>query len=307
MAARTPLRVAARRLASTRLLDVDPLERFAFTLGTAVVLLLLFHLAQRIVSPRHLVARDAGGTNTAYLLVQGGQLLATLLLIPGVVREALTHHETLAQRALWAAVFATAGVALIQVVGALGIRLLLRAGLARELERGNVAAGVVAGANLVAVGLLAAPAIAGSDVQGLGLSVAFFGLAVATLGLVVGLFRALTTYDDAEQVLGDNVAAAVSYAGVSLAVAMILARALEGEGDFEGWGPALLGFGGVAVHAFALYPVRQLVVQGLVLARRPTLRGGFLDDAIGTERSLGLATLEALAYLAAAVAIVKLV
>ena len=68
------------------------------------------------------------------------------------------------------------------------------------------------------MGILAAPAIAGSDLQGLGLSVAFFALAMVTQAAYVGLFRTLTTYDDSEQIQGENLAAAVSYAGISVAI-----------------------------------------------------------------------------------------
>jgi uncharacterized membrane protein YjfL (UPF0719 family) len=282
----------------------DTLTTFAFAAGTAVALLLLFHVVQKLFSPKHTLSGDSGGRNVAYQLVQSGHLLAALLLVPGIVHEALTH-DSLASAALWAGAFSLAGVGLIQVVGELGIRLLLHATLAKELETGNVAAGVAAGANYVAVGILAAPAIAGSDLQGLGLSVTFFALAVATLAVYVALFRVLTTYDDSEQIQGENLAAAVSYAGVSISIALVLARALTG-GDFAGWGSALSGFGSVAAGALALYPVRQLLVQGLVLGRAPTLRGGSLDDAIGTERNVGMAVMEALTYLATAVAIVQL-
>ena len=282
----------------------DLVVRYAFAAVTALYLLVAFHVLQRLFSPRHTLKTDSGGARVAYLLVQAGHVAAVLLLLPGVVQEALTH-EWLAGSALWAAVFGLAGVALIQLVGELGIRLLLRASLARELEAGNKAAGVAAGANYVAVGILAAPAIAGSDLQGLGLSCAFFALAVATQAACVALFRALTVYDDAEQIQGENLAAAVSYAGVTVAVALVLARALTG-GAFIGWGPALSGYAGVAVWALALYPVRQILVQGVVLRLMPTLRGGALDHAIGVDRNTGLAVLEALAYVAAAVALVQL-
>lgn len=282
----------------------DTATRVAFALGTALVLLLLFRVAQRLFSPQHTLTNDARGRNLAYLLVQSGHLLAILLLGPGIVREALTH-DTLSGAALWAAAFAVAGVALIQVVGTLGIRLLLRSTLEKELESGNVAAGLAAGANYVAVGILAAPAIAGSDLQGLGLSVGFFALAVATLALYVALFRAVTAYDDSEQIQGENLAAAVSYAGINIGIAIVLARALTG-GDFAGWRPALTGYGWVAASALILYPVRQVIVQGLILGRTPTLRGGSLDEAIGTQRNVGMAVMEALAYLATALAVVQL-
>jgi uncharacterized membrane protein YjfL (UPF0719 family) len=283
----------------------DTLVRVAFALGTALALLLLFHVAQRLFSPRHTLTRDARGGNVPYLLLQSGHVLAVLFLVPGIVREALTH-DTLAGAALWAAAFAVAGVVLIQIVGTLGIRLLLRSTLAAELESGNRAVGVAAGANYVAVGILAAPAIAGSDLQGLGLSVVFFALAVATLTAYVALFRTLTSYDDAEQIQGENMAAAVSYAGICVSIALVLARALTG-GDFAGWGNALTGYGWVAVSALVLYPVRQLIVQGLILGHTPSLQGGSLDEAIGTQRDTGMAAMEALTYLATALAVVQLV
>ena len=285
-------------------MPADTLTRFSFAAATAVALLLLFHLVQRLFSSKHTLSGDARGKNVAYLIVQSGHVLAALLLVPGIVREALTH-DSLASSALWAAAFVVAGIALIQIVGELGIRLLLHSTLERELESGNVAAGVAAGANYVAVGILAAPAIAGSDLKGLGLAVAFFGIAVATLALYVALFRVLTTYDDSEQIQGENLAAAVSYAGISIAIAIVLARALKG-GDFLGWADALTGYAWVAVSVLALYPVRQLLVQGLILGHVPTLRGGSLDDAIGVDRNAGMAVMEALAYLATAVAIVEL-
>jgi len=285
-------------------MPADTLTRFSFAAGTAVALLVLFHVVQRIFAPKHTLSSDARGKNVAYLIVQSGHVLAALLLVPGIVREALSH-DSLGSAALWAAAFVVAGIALIQIVGELGIRLLLHSTLERELESGNVAAGVAAGANYVAVGVLAAPAIAGSDLKGLGLAVVFFGISVATLALYVALFRVLTTYDDSEQIQGENLAAAISYAGISVSIALVLARALKG-GDFLGWADALGGYFWVAVSVLALYPVRQLLVQGLILGRAPTLRGGSLDDAIGVDRNAGMAVMEALAYLATAVAIVEL-
>ena len=281
----------------------DTLTRVAFALGTALALLLLFHVIQRLFSPRHTLWSDTRGKNPAYLLVQSGHVLAVLLLGPGIVREAMTH-ESLAESVLWAAAFAVAGITLIQIVGSLGIRLLLRSTMASELEKGNLAAGVAGGANYVAIGILASPAIAGSDLRGLGLSVVFFSLAVVTLAVYVALFRALTTYDDAEQIQGENLAAAVSYAGISVAIAVVLARALTG--DFAGWPIALAGYGWVAASALVLYPLRQVIVQGLILGRAPTLRGGSLDEAIGTDRNVGMAAMEALTYLVTALAVVQL-
>ena len=281
----------------------ETLIRVGFATGTTVALLVLYHLLQRVVSPKHTVSVDMRGKNTAYQLVQSCHVLAVLLLVPGIVQEALTH-KSVTGGALWATAFAALGLALIQFAGWIGIQLLLRSSLENELQRGNAAAGVAAGANYIAIGILASRTIAGSDLRGLGLSVAFFCIAVASLALFVALFRALTVYDDAEQIQGENLAAALSYTGITIAVAIVLTRALKG--DFESWKTSLLGYGLVAAGALALYPVRQLFVQGLILGRRPTLRGGALDQSIGVERNLGMATMEALAYVATAIAIAEL-
>ena len=275
----------------------DPLVRHAFAAATAVALLALFHVVKRLRT-------RPGAANVPELLVQAGHVAAVLLLVPGIAREALTR-DSLASSAAWAVAFGVIGVVLIEVAGELGIRLLLSATLKDQLAAGNVAAGVAASANYVAIGILAAPAIAGSDLTGLALSCAFFALAVLTQTAYVVMFRALTVYDDSEQIRGENLAAALSYAGVTVAVALVVARALTG-GEFTGWVPALNGFASVAASALALYPVRQLVVQGLVLGRAPSFRGGALDHAIGVERNTGMAALEAMTYLATSCALAQL-
>jgi hypothetical protein len=84
----------------------------------------------------------------------------------------------------------------------------------------------------------------------------------------------------------------------------VIARALEG--DFVDWATALPGFASLSLGALALYPVRQLVVEGLVLGARPSLRGGALDRAIGRDRDAGVAALEAACHLGGAFAITAL-
>jgi uncharacterized membrane protein YjfL (UPF0719 family) len=172
--------------------------------------------------------------------------------------------------------------------------------------RGNKASGLATGAQLVASALVTSRAISGSDLHGLGLALAFFVLGQTTLLVFVTLFRALTTYDDAEQIHGENLAAALSYAGVTVAIAVVVARALEGEGDFEGWVTSLRGYGGVLLSLVALWPVRQLFVQSLLLRAPLHARGGALDVAIAQRRSTGMATLEASTYVATALAIAQL-
>lgn len=280
-----------------------PLYLLAFAGLTSIALLLLFRLGQRLLTPGHTVRADLEQGNTARALLQVGQVLGVFLISGSVVAGCVTG-ESLRHDVLWVAVYGALALTLLAVFGHYGIRLLVRSRLPAEIERGNLAAGVAGGAHYLATGILTARAVSGNDWGTLGVSLVFFVLAQLALHVGVVLFRALTAYDDAEEILGENLAAALSYAGVTVAVAMIVGHAVEGT--FEGWGPSLRGFGLALLFVLALYPVRQLFVQTLLLGARFTLRGGRLDVGIAAERSLGMGVLEAVSYVAAALLVTRI-
>jgi hypothetical protein len=56
----------------------------------------------------------------------------------------------------------------------------------------------------------------------------------------------------------------------------------------------------------ALYPVRQVFVQSLLLRAPLSFRGGPIDRGISVERSAGIGALEAVTYVAAALSITRL-
>ncbi len=271
----------------------------SFGAGTVLALIVGHRLLLRLVERR---GAGAGlvGDNTARSLRGVGDVLAVFLVGPAVVKG-VVHGEDLTHDLLWCAAFAALGLALLEVSGLLGVRMLLGGKLAAALERDNRAAGVAVASHFIAMGVLVSRAVAGSDLRSVGLSLAFFVIALITQQMMLILFRALTTYDDAEQIEGENLAAAVSWGGLSIALAIVLARALEG--DFAGWRVSLSGFALVALTALAFYPLRQIVVQGLLAGSRPTLRGGALDLAIGRDRKVGVAALEAASYIGAALAV----
>lgn len=281
---------------------MGPLLLAAFG-GATLLAMLVLHRVLRPVLGRGVHAKDLLGENRATALAETGFLLAIFLVGAGVIKNCV-HGESLTADAMWCAVFAALGFALLELTGVLGTRLLLGRRLRVALESGNEAAGLAAACHYVASGLIIAQAVAGSDVHGILLSLTFFVLAQVAQQSLVGLFRLLTVYDDSEQIEGENIAAAVSYGGVSIGISLVVARALEG--DFVDWPSALAGFGTMAAAALAIYPVRQLLVQTVVLGARPTLRGGALDTAIGRDRNVGAAALEAATYIGAALAIVLL-
>ena len=270
------------------------------TVGLGVATMLVGLVLLRIVSRAQ--ARLAG-ENRADRFSQVGEVVAVFL-VSGAVAQNSVSGGSFARDAMVCAAYGLLGLALVVVTGRLSHRALLGGALAAEVEKGNVAAGVATGAHYVATGLLVSKAVAGSDLRGIGLSVTFFVLAFVTLHLFIALFRALTSYDDAEEIRGENVAAALSYGGLAVSVALLVARALDG--DFAGWSVSLRGYAVGVAWVLALYPVRQLVVQSLLLGAPPALRGGRLDTAIAADRNLGMAALEAATYLATALGIARL-
>lgn len=268
----------------------------AFGLATMIVGLILLRVASRAAS-------RLSGDNAAHRFAQVGEVVAVFL-VAGAVAKNCVEGVSLARDAMFVAAYAALGFVLVLVTGWISNRALLGGALGKEIEKGNTAAGVAAGAHYVATGILVSRAVSGSDLRGLGLSAIFFGLALVTLQAFMALFRALTAYDDAEEIRGENVAAALSYGGLTVSVSLLVARALEG--DFAGWSVSLKGYAAAVAWVVALYPVRQILVQSLILGAAPTLRGGKLDAAIAQDRNLGLAALEAATYLATALGIARL-
>jgi uncharacterized membrane protein YjfL (UPF0719 family) len=263
-----------------------------------IALLALLRVGQRLLGRS--TPADLLHGNVAHGMVQVGQVVGVFLVGAAAVKGCV-HGEGYAHDLPRVVGFAVVGLALLLIIGQLGIRLLFRAQLAAELSRGNVAAGVAAGAHYAATAIITSHAVSGGDLHDLGLALIFFGIGQLTLLAFVILFRALTVYDDAEQIKGENLAAALSYAGVSVAVAIVVGRALDG--DFVSWGESLKGYGAVLLFLLGLYPVRQILVQMILLGAPFSLRGGRLDTGIAAERNAGLGALEAVSYVATALAI----
>jgi uncharacterized membrane protein YjfL (UPF0719 family) len=278
-----------------------PLYVAAFAVGTTLLLLLLAELGQRGLGA------DLKGGNDAQRLAAVGEVLGVFLIAGAAVRDGV-QGERLLPDVIACAAYGAVGLAASTFAGHLGVRTLLGTSLHDEVGRGNKAAGLAAAGQMLASAIVTSRTITGSELHDLGLALVFFVIGQGTLLVFVLLFRALTTYDDAEQVHGENLAAAVSYAGVAVAIAIVVARAVQGEDEdqFEGWLTSLRGYGGVLLGILAFYPVRQLFVQTLLMRTPLHLRGGALDVAIAQNRSSGLATLEAASYVATAIVIAQL-
>jgi uncharacterized membrane protein YjfL (UPF0719 family) len=239
----------------------------------------------------------AAESNASRGIVRAGFLCGVAFIATATVRGCV-HGEDWRADVLWSAVFGGSALLLLWAAGSLGIRVLLRSRLPGEIARGNLAAGIAAGAHYAATGLIIARCLYGDDLETLGISVVFFVIAQATLHLLVLLFRRLTLYAEDQEIIGENVAAALSYAGAMLALAIIVGHSVDG--DFDGWGPSMKAYAIALASALVLYPVRQLGVQTLLLGQRFALRGGGLDQLVARERNVGASAVEAVSYIAAA-------
>lgn len=284
-------------------MDLPPLYATGLVLSVTLVDVVLLRLLARFTFKGHSVARDLNEGNAAYRLLHVGEIFAALLVASSAVKNS-AEGESFVRDLGWALGLGVLGLLLVLVFGRIGVALLLRSRMHAEIERGNAAAGLAAGAHFAATGIITSRAVAGSDLRGIFLSMVFFLLAQLTLHVFVSLFRVVTSYDDAEQIQGENLAAAVSYGGIAIAIAVIVARALEG--NFVSWGVSLRGYAGVLGALVALYPVRQLFVQMVLLGGGLAFRGGVIDRAVAADRNEGIAAVEAVSYLATAFAIARL-
>jgi uncharacterized membrane protein YjfL (UPF0719 family) len=275
----------------------------AFGAVMTLVFLVVHQVVQRMLEPTHTLRTEVERGNVARALLQVGHVLGVFLVSASTVANCVEGND-LARDALWAAAFGGMALALLAITGRMGVRMLLKHELPAEIERGNVAAGVAAAGHYIATGIITSKAIAGNDLPSLGLSFAFFCIAQITLHVAIALFRLLTSYDDAQEIKGENLAVGLSYAGLTIAVALVIGRAVEGS--FTGWVSSLRSYAVALQYLIALYIVRQLVVQTIILRASFTLRGGALDVGVGEKRNVAMGALEAVTYVAAALLAAKL-
>lgn len=175
--------------------------------------------------------------------------------------------------------------------------------LRKEIEAGNVAAGLVAAAEYLAASQIVNGALTGDG--GSMLPTLVFWLAgVAAMVVLTRLFHYLTAYDDVGEIASGNVAAAIGYSGLLIAVGMMVGFAVAGE--FTGYVEGFRGFGLMLLVTIVFYPVRQFVVQTLILGCGFKLHGGRLDREIAEDKNLGAGVLEAIGYISTALIVTRL-
>src|SRR5262249_28241658 len=143
--------------------------------------------------------------------------------------------------------------------------------LREEIAAGNLSAGIIDGAIFFASSQIVAGALSGGA-GSLVSTVVFLAAGVISLFVFTPLFSSLTSYNDAESVKSDNVAAALGCAGLIIAIGIMAGYAVSG--NFTGYAHGFRDFGLMMLATLALYPVRQIVVQMLILGGGFSFRNG---------------------------------
>jgi uncharacterized membrane protein YjfL (UPF0719 family) len=196
------------------------------------------------------------------------------------------------------------GIVLLTGVAMGTCRVFLGMGMQEQLAARNVAAAIVVAGVYVATSLTYSGGLVGEG-GGFWIMLLFFLLGQLALLGITYAFRWLTQYDDVQEIASGNIAAAFALAGLLIAVGMIVRRAVAG--DYLGLLPSLGSFLLALVVVIVLYPVRQVVVQWLILGGPIHWRASLLESEIVHDKNVAAGLLEATAYVTTALFITYIV
>src|SRR5260221_5170034 len=275
--------------------------------GFAILARFVHRLIWNISIPKRLAQEE----NAAHGIELSGYLLGVLLIASSVLGgissgehaasvQPGVNSDSMGIYALQIAIYGIAGVVALGMFGRLGVKILLRVDMVKSIHANNVAAGIVASAADISTALVIAGVFSGQTAGAdFAVAIIFLLVGLGTLWAITYLYRFITSYNDSREIMNENVAAALSYAGMMIAVGMIVGHAVEG--DFVGFGEAFMLYGKTLLAVLFLYPVRQFIVQGILLGDGVRLYGVRLDDEISIRRNVGAGTIELAAYIVAAV------
>jgi uncharacterized membrane protein YjfL (UPF0719 family) len=189
------------------------------------------------------------------------------------------------------------GIVLLTAVALVSSKYFLGLQVHQQLETHNCAAAVVIAAVYVATSLTYSGALTGEG-GGFWVLLLFFVLGQLALLGITYVFRWLTDYDDVHEIASGNIAAGLALAGLLIAVGVVVAHAASGT--YTGLGSSLAGFLIALLAVVVFYPVRQVVVQSLILGAPVHWRGTLLDSEIAQDKNVAAGLLEAVAYLTTA-------
>ena len=196
------------------------------------------------------------------------------------------------------------GIVLLTAVALGTCRVFLGMGIQEQLAVRNVAAAIVVAGVYIATSLTYSGTLIGEG-GGFWILLFFFLLGQLALLGITYAFRWLTSYNDVQEIAAGNVAAALALSGLLIAVGLIVRWAVAGQ--YLGFFRSLGGFLLALLLALVFYPVRQVIVQWLLLGGPMHWRNSLLDSEIAHDKNVAAGLLEATAYVTSALFLTSIV
>lgn len=272
-----------------------------FVIAAPLVLLALARLVLQRVLHTSLRVALTDHDNPAMGLAVAGYLFGVIWTITVLFG---TPGRGLWQDVVDVALYGGLGIVLLTVVSLVSCRLFLGLHVREQLEAHNSAAAIVVGGAYVATSLTYSGALSGEG-GGFWMLLLFFVLGQLALIAMTYVFRWLTGYDNVREIESGNLAAGIAQAGLLIAMGVIVGQAASG--DFTTLEDSLVGFLISLLVVVVLYPVRQLVVQCLILGAPLRFRSILLDNEVAEDRNIAAGLLEASAYLSTALFITSVI
>lgn len=279
------------------------IQTILFVAVIMVLMVIFARLVNQILMKTHLSDALIKADNPALGVAIAGYVFGVVLITTAIMRG--EGSGDIVQDGLIALAYGIGGVLFLAFISLFGFKLFHAVDYLREIEKQNVAVGVVAAGRFIATGLVIAGTISGDAKGGTVLTtVIFFLVGQIALIAIARIYRLLTNYNDTQELIGGNIAAAISSAGVMIGIGIAVGSGLRG--DFIDYQTSFIGFGKSLLVVLAFYPIRQFLVQGILLGGSFAPYGGRLDEEVSKDRNIGVAVIEAISYIATAILVTEL-
>jgi uncharacterized membrane protein YjfL (UPF0719 family) len=277
-----------------------------FVILAAVVLLALARWVQQWLYGKTLHALLTEDDNPAMGIAIAGYLFGVFWAVTVLLGNLkVPAHDYALLPDLWGVLlYGGVGIVLLTIVALGTCRVFLGMGIQEQLAARNIAAAIVVAGVYIATSLTYSGTLSGEG-GGFWILLLFFLLGQLALLGITYAFRWLTSYDDVQEIAAGNVAAALALTGLLIAVGLIVRWAVAGE--YTGFFPSLGSFLLALLLALVFYPVRQVIVQWLLLGGAMHWRNSLLDSEIAHDKNVAAGLLEATAYVTAALFITNIV
>lgn len=266
-------------------------------------------LLQRSYPNIHVAEELVVKDNFAFAIVNTGYYSGLLIAIAGVL---MGDSQGISYDLMMISVYGTLAVILLFLAAKINDRFILHDfSIQKEIFKDrNAGTGVIEAANYIASGLIIHGSVSGqmpnlfpAMMGGLLLSgllsvLVFWAVGQVLLVLVTRIYSKMIPYEVHQEIEADNVAAGLAYAGVIVAIGILIAYGTSG--DFYSWGDHFLKIGVDVLVGLLFLPLMRWLTDTILLPGEK-----LTDEIVNQEHpNVGAALIEAFAYVGSAILII---